>query len=491
MVKALILAIIFIIGGCIKAPAPTPTVTFSPIITSAPTPSLSPTATPPVPGPTPMTTPSPTLVNGAVSGHVYQLDGITPVTEGKIYYSNMYSFGLAPFSGIVKVALTTAPEPPYRTVDIATDGSYRIDGLRAGIWYLWANSPGYDSTSYTRPLEISSVSRTYQNIDFLMPALIKIGGFIYYSDGKTPYMRAIILAESIERNRFYRVTYQEIDGRYILELPEGRYWLKAADDAPVRGLKYYPNADLFDSAAPLVVKRSDTPTNYNFVMKEASPATKTVTISGYVYQADGVSPVHRTMVELWRSDGSLSQRYMTKADGYYTFKVAPGSYLISATPSDGYHSTPRFYSGAHTWEQATTVTVHTGDNLTNVNILLDPVDRQPVDTTQYTVNELGSISGYVHSRDKRRPLAGAWLEVFPLNGDRNRAVQANMEGQYTIANLPPGEYYLQCSYFDGSRAGAVLFYPGSVSMAEATRVYVAPGQALKGFDFQVEIFPYQ
>lgn len=186
--------------------------------------------------------------------------------------------------------------------------------------------------------------------------------------------------------------------------------------------------------------------------------------------------------------------HTTDASGAFSFDaVSPGTYTLTVqrngyVRSDGAGRTGRGSSAS--------LTVAPGQEITGVTVKLSP----------HSV-----IAGKVTDEDGE-PVAFAAVQVLRerwTNGRRQFVPMSggttNDLGEYRVHGLIHGHYYLTVSDnrrsptpFGGSvrRADgapdmnyAPLFYPGVVDMAQAVPVTLAPGQEMRGADFQLRKVP--
>ena len=117
---------------------------------------------------------------GAISGHVYLPDNVTPVNGAYINYQQLNGEMTPRFGGCL-------PSPMYDFVRSDSGGSYTIGGLLSGDYDLWVRARIGDKVYYsTNNLIIAVVTgnRT-DGIDFLLEPGGSISGHIYESDGIT------------------------------------------------------------------------------------------------------------------------------------------------------------------------------------------------------------------------------------------------------------------------------------------------------------------
>jgi lysozyme family protein len=148
------------------------------------------------------------------------------------------------------------------------------------------------------------------------------------------------------------------------------------------------------------------------------------TISGYVYQTNGTTPVAGASVSAYLMTGSGYYSYGSDIDGNYNIVGLPtGNYLVYASAT-GYIR--EYYNSVQDYNNASSVSVTAPNNTPNINFTLD----------------LGAtISGRVYRNDGTTPVAGAhvWAELIGSGYNYGAAV-SDADGNYSIVGLPTGNY---------------------------------------------------
>ena len=222
---------------------------------------------------------------------------------------------------------------------------------------------------------------------------------------------------------------------------------------------------------------------------EAQKPQEPATVEGQVLNAATGEPLKRASVTLRRSSSSETSgaprgyTAMTDASGRFAIAGAvPGEYRLSARRNGfvdaDYGSRDYLRAGA-------TVTLKPGQRMGDVVFQMTPH---------------GVITGRVVDEDGE-PVAGVRMQAL-----RNRYPQGRRQlveygeggtndiGEYRIAGLPPGRYYISASprrnYDRGMQAAgaqpeeeyATTFFPGTSDAAAAAAVDMAAGSQLRGLD---------
>ncbi|HEY3883913.1 MAG TPA: carboxypeptidase-like regulatory domain-containing protein, partial [Vicinamibacterales bacterium] len=255
------------------------------------------------------------------------------------------------------------------------------------------------------------------------------------------------------------------------------------------------------------------------------PPQPTAAIAGRVVTADTGHPIKRARVVIAGS-GRGGQSTITDEQG--TFGVtglAAGSYTISASKAGFVDA---IYGQRHPLQAGTPVNLADGQQLNNIDLRLI---------------RGGVITGRIADEDGE-PLVRAHVTVERyqyVRGERQLTMAGNItsddRGEYRVFGLPPGDYFVSAISSDadmsprgmqtfgapgggrattnagtagggrgarGARGGfglginedpeptgyAATYFPGVMSVPEAQKVTVGPGQEVSGIDFQVQLVPF-
>lgn len=216
-------------------------------------------------------------------------------------------------------------------------------------------------------------------------------------------------------------------------------------------------------------------------------------VRGQVTSITG-EPLRKAEVTI-RSTGRSAYAMMatTDASGAFAFEnLAPSKYVVSAQRNGFVSQQALGRAGSAPNIQA--LTVDAGQNLTGVTIKLTP----------HSI-----ITGKVVDEDGD-PMYGASVSVLEeryFRGRRTLSPRSNAMvndlGEYRIAGLSPGKYYLSASprgaagpssrrvpvQAETERTFVTMFYPGAVESSQATPLTLAAGQEARGIDFQMRRAP--
>ena len=152
------------------------------------------------------------------------------------------------------------------------------------------------------------------------------------------------------------------DGSYAIFELAGEYVARVT--APGYAREYYDNVVPSREAQVIRIASDHEMTGIDFDLTEDG------SITGYVYQSDGITPINRVEVFV-RPGGEESDhglRTNTAPDGSYTIEgLALGQYTVRTGAPDWI---TQFYGGAYDWAFATEVAVTPPENTPNINVNL-------------------------------------------------------------------------------------------------------------------------
>jgi hypothetical protein len=351
---------------------PTPTATLEPTNTLTPTATLEPTNTP-----TPTPTPVPSL-----SGRV------TNAGTGK---------GIG--GATVEARLAEQPQDWAYSATTASDGSYALLGLATGDYIVRVTASGYareywDNVTPSHEATVIDVSAgvVASDIDFVLTEGGSISGYVYQSDGVTPIEGAQVCVRPsrYRGDECFWVT-TDIEGAYKVEgLSLGNFKVRAEAPGYAR-LRYYDGAEgVYDwvNATNVMVIPPGTTTDVDINLYLGA------SISGHVYQGDGVTPVYLSVLIIAALiDIPGTEGFETHSEnGYYIIRgLPPGNYKL-LTPGSG-NLVGGFYDSKPDHSSADVVTVAEGESLTEKD---------------FTLKIGGPLRGHVYN-EAGEPISGAWV----------------------------------------------------------------------------------
>jgi YD repeat-containing protein len=428
---------------------------------------------------------------GSIVGAVYQDDGATAVTGEDLVIEAFRENGCT--GGAAAAAL----------VDAAT-GKYRFTGLESGTYTLRANplSGAYigewwsESGDAFNCLQAATVTVTAPEqtagIDFKLDQGGFISGTVFQSDGATPVTAPVTIgfypyqSGSTAGCGVPLVTYtQPFDnGIYHQALPPGKYYMRidpTGTDYAVAWWNSSGGALSCESGGYTTVLAGVEASEKNFKLQPAS------TISGHIYQSDGVTPVASPLHVVAYSNDPCNMREITQGaydpqTGHYVIDNLSNGPITVWVNAQGTSYADEWWSAAgdaYFCFQATHVDVTEHLDVTDRDILLDIG---------------GEISGTLFTQDGTTPVAepitvGIYPEA-PCDGYRKiKTVVSDPEtGRFAFERQGPGTYGLmadaanESEYIDEwwSTAGDAFDCDGAMVFA------LAGGVDETGKDFELD-----
>jgi len=204
-------------------------------------------------------------------------------------------------------------------------------------------------------------------------------------------------------------------------------------------------------------------------------------IEGVVMSATDGQPLKRAIVIAQRiAPNEIPHNARTDATGRFSFSdLTPGEYNMWVN-RNGYLAMG--YGQATPNGPGKTLTLKPGEQNRDVMFHLVP---------------MGSITGHVYDEDQD-PMSGVSVQVLQatyVNGHRrmNQMMGSGTDdaGQYRLAQLAPGKYYLSATYtesfpIDGERQGYIpVYYPNSDDLNNAVPIEIHPGDQITDIDFRI------
>ena len=292
--------------------------------------------------------------------------------------------------------------------------------------------------------------------------------------GEAPLARVTIQAESAD-HRISTSTGE--DGSYLLSrLPPGEFLISAGTRDQRYVPAYHPGASIREDARPVAVEQRRNLTGIDFVLQRAGA------IQGRIRALKGTEPLEGVRVVAEKEGSSPISRVAT-SDSLGRYRLAglsPGSYLLSAGPSEG-EDRPGgqqpswlrlFYPQQFQRESAVALDVESGLTLSDID---------------FTLMQECRISGRVVTLGDEEPLEE--VQVIPqpveLPGFSPIRTQTDRSGAFLLQGLPPGDYTLGMLLPAQHRRLIQVYYRDKLSLDRADRIELEEGKALRDIDFNL------
>ncbi|MEQ1870623.1 MAG: carboxypeptidase regulatory-like domain-containing protein [Vicinamibacterales bacterium] len=219
------------------------------------------------------------------------------------------------------------------------------------------------------------------------------------------------------------------------------------------------------TSTPIVVTANTTTTGINFALTPGGA------ISGSVRDTNTLAGINAIRVDVYNSSGLFVKSAFSSSSGAFTASgLLAGTYFARAVPLTGY--TPQQYSGLNCLScgatSGTGISVTVGDTTTGIQFSLTPA---------------GSISGRVTTLGGAS-ISGAQAQLLDSNGQFVTNVSANGSGDYTIAGIPAGVYYVRTINSSGYVNQIYQGQPADCcGTSLGTSLTVTAGSSRTGVDF--------
>jgi hypothetical protein len=222
----------------------------------------------------------------------------------------------------------------------------------------------------------------------------------------------------------------------------------------------------------------------------ALPQPATVTLDGLVTQMGNDNPLASVQVRLTSGkpgDTKPIARAVTGTDGLFHISAPPWEYLLMAH-RDGYFGPTRYGLPQDSVEQKVTLSVAQQQSTLEMNLIPGGViTGQLLDSTGLPAGKSAVLAMRIEYRNGL-----PWLRSV-------ESETSNERGEYRLYWIPPGDYVLAYDTGIVSVATATVvnsngqpgvqmrtFFPGTIDLAKAQAVTVAPGAELRGVNFAIQ-----
>lgn len=324
-----------------------------------------------------------------------------------------------PLAGVEVRAIISSGSYYDRIVYTASDGSFDIQNLPVGQYYLRIfNKLGYINVYHDDVLnkdDATLIKLNYgqhvQGVNFYLQNGGFISGTIFDEYGVPVESSSSIAFLDEETYNSRGVINSNPDGSYVSPaLPANPHILKASSFPGGYMLTYFDNVSTQDSALAVYVSQGDTIKNIDFYLRKGGA------ISGYVH---GDNPGHEPVANAWIvvtnwDNGEWSSESKSDSNGYYCAAgLRPGNYRVHVYSVDPllYHT--EYYNDTPQRINAIPVSVSAGDTTRNINFDLQPVRRLVVgnDFLEFCVSDrypgtnlslwiTGGLPETIHDNDK-------------------------------------------------------------------------------------------
>jgi len=272
-----------------------------------------------------------------------------------------------------------------------SDGTYEISGLAQGLFLVYVSTDDTDyireyySNAYGRdsatPVEVVMGEDT-PNIDFNLEIGGKISGTITGPDGQPLEGIGITTYDYNTDESYGTGGFSGPDGTYTNKgLPPGSYIVRAQSYELPYAIEYYRDARDEGRAQAVDIQNTETVSDIDFQLEEGG------TISGYVYEEDGVTPVVGACLDVsseapqWNE---ITTWCCTFDDGAFAITGIPETDIYLKTDANCRDSNPNIQDEWHAdtgstpdGNLATSVPVTAGQTISDIIFTLDSPGATP------------------------------------------------------------------------------------------------------------------
>ncbi len=347
-------------------------------------------------------------------------------------------------------------------------GSYTIDGLPAGTYFVGAVAEGYlpefwqeaATIGDATPVEVNDGVET-TGIDFTLTHGGAIAGFVFSKKDSLPVSGAVVRVR-LKGTGFVRIGYTDDTGAYkVRGLPTGSYYVYADAEGFVG--QYYDGVFRKSEATLVEVTAPNVTEGIDFYLP-SEPTDRSFIAGHLTNQEDGTPIPGGIIVAIPLGRGRAHFAISGPLGGYRIPGLLPGSYVVLAW-APGFVA--EFYDNARNWRKATPVVVP--PSRTDIDFALRPRPRGPY-----------HVRGRVVSSRDGSPLVGVAVYA-EQNGQIVASAVSDDDGEYVIPEIPAGRYKIWAS-------GTSLndSYYGGSGPDDATDVAVGSGSSADGVDLAMQ-----
>jgi 5-hydroxyisourate hydrolase-like protein (transthyretin family) len=382
----------------------------------------------------------------------------------------------APLEGIEVCAQELAGELGRACVSTNASGEYAIANLPTGEYEITFYSPSntyltqyYDDEVSSSKATLVSVGAgsTASGIDAAMVAGGAIAGKVSDASTEAPLEGIEVCAEEFEGDQLFGACADtNAAGEYTIgNLPAGSYTVEFLSRSNVYLTQYYEGKASASKSNPVSVAAGSTTPAIDAAMVAGGQIAGQVTSASGKARLAGVEVCAQELVHDL-AGGCAS----TNVDGEYTIDgLATGEYAVEFSLGGTYVT--QYYDGGSLLSEASPVSVTAGSTTPGIDAAMTAA---------------GQIAGTVTSASTDAALEGIQACAYYDSAESPAGcATTNAVGEYAIAGLPAGEYYVEFSSTNSSVLGGAYltqYYDGKSLLSEASPVSVTAGATAPGID---------
>ena len=289
--------------------------------------------------------------SGSISGYVFESDGSTPIAGASLRADLISPVDCLGFSSRSNA-----------------DGSYTLVNLPPSDYTVRIWAPGFGHEYYANVVPVTAGSDT-PGINFTLDVGGAVTGHVYDENG-IPISGVEMGARLVTGEGAGTQCTTRPDGSYRLWLKTGSYLIGVGglNEAPGYVPEWYNDHYDASNADPVQVTAPGETSGIDFYLAKAG------SISGHVYEEDGVTPIAGASAYAFPITGDHpGAGANTGPDGSYTIEGLPSdNYKVQASVSD---HVAEYYNNAPDEASATEVTVNAPNDTPGIDFALSPVSE--------------------------------------------------------------------------------------------------------------------
>jgi hypothetical protein len=345
------------------------------------------------------------------------------------------------------------------------DGTYQLARLNEGTYRIYLSNESDSGNPEQTGIAVTAGAFT-ENIDFNLSVLYgTISGSIQDVTG-TPLYAASIGANPLGHNFYPSSITSSTAGTYILprirtDGEGGRNYLVYAQKSGYAQTFYIDGYESIE-ADPIHLNPGGSVANIDIVLQPGAG------FSGTVIDEETGLPIASGTIYARHYYADTSNSYSTSllTTGNYAFNNLPPGEFTLYTSISGY--VREYYPGSPYSADAARIELATGEKKSGFNFALE---------------KGGSISGSVVDQSSS-PYTSGTVYAYETDRSSDEAYNGNItspSGQFTISNLPSGDFYLYAAISGKPK----VFHPMAYNPVESVTVAVEPGVDTGGIQITV------
>lgn len=418
---------------------------------------------------------------GAVEGRVLRFEDGTPLQNGSVGVFDVFGY-----------QLISSP---------IVDGTYHIDGLNTGTYYVGARNFGdrigmvypntlcptgpFDYQLRCNLFEATAVSvvagATTSGIDLVLKKGATVEGRVLSKSTQTPVAANVTVFDTYRR--WSASTVPDNDGNYRIEgISPGQSWVYAESSSMTSQL--YPSFDCpnipncLSSVQPLDFQLGELRTGIDFELKGRG------TVTGRVTEEASGTPISEAYVELTPiGSPNIWSTVRTDSAGHYSFSNVPAVrysvHVIAANHVDEYFDDVDARRGV---AAATPIQIEPQQVLSGID---------------FQLKRTGFLKARILSAETGLPVFNCSGFAIPAGnqGGGTAVGSCQPDGSLTIENLDSGLYYLQVEAYGSVETASYLHGSGSCNpdpttflcdLSRGTLIQIQSGQETGVFEIRLE-----